>query len=417
LKDAVARAALLEDAQAAIEEKDQRITALESVEAQLKDAVARAAQLEDAQAALVEKDQRIAALESVEAQLKDAMARAAQLEDAQAAIEEKDRRIAALESVEGQLKEALDRAAQLDAAQASLAEKDRLIEEHSGEAARLVAETTALHARVDAAEEVRSKAELEKKMLLGQVEGLNMQASETAELRSRITKLEAELAGERASALRARVQAQTQPRAPEAALRADAQSAPPRRMRSIEDSFKEDPVLQPPPAPRREKAKGPHDVAAVVNRNRGRGPRRQVGEILVDAGIMTQEQFEESIRMQAADPRKRIGQIIVERGYATEEVIAATLAAQLRTRFADNIEREMTAEALRMVPQNVAVNHRCVPLSYDSGQLTVAMANPLDLIAIEDLQHATGAYIEIVVATPSAIERVVNKYYLKISAK
>ena len=183
------------------------------------------------------------------------------------------------------------------------------------------------------------------------------------------------------------------------------------------DDIAPPPPPPPPPAapPRRERPKPANDVAAVVNRSRGRGPRRQLGEILVEAGIMTQDQLDESIRVQASDPRKRLGQIIVERGYATEDVIAATLAAQLRTRFADNIEREMTAEALRMVPQNVAVNHRLVPLSYDSGQLTVAMANPLDLIAIEDLQHATGAYIEIVVATPSAIDRVVNKYYLKIN--
>jgi len=279
---------------------------------------------------------------------------------------------------------------------------------------RLAGEAGALQRRAEAAEEERSRAELEKKMLLGEIEGLSLQVSEIAELRARITKLETELEGERARALRALL---ARTRTEELAEAAAAQIAPSPPARPVEDILPESSVSLAPAPPRREKARGPHDVAAVVNSTRGRGPRRQVGEILVDAGIMTQEQFDESIRMQVADPHKRIGQIIVELGYATEEVIAATLAAQLRTRFVDDIEREMTAEAMRLLPANIAINHRCVPLVYDSGQLTVAMANPLDLIAIEDLQHATGAYIEIVVATPRSIERIIAKYYMKAAAK
>jgi hypothetical protein len=334
----------------------------------------------------------------------------------QAVLAEKDRRIAELEFVEAQLGEVSERMAQLNALQTALAEKDRLISEHSGEKDRVAAEAGELQARAEAAEEGLSRAELEKKMLLGEIEGLELQVSETSDLKARVVRLETELEGERARALRA-LRARTRTEEAEAAAAAAAEDMPPRRSRFVGEAFGDDSIPLPPTLPRREKARGPHDVAAVVNNARGRGPRRQVGEILVDAGIMTQEQFDESIRMQVADPHKRIGQIIVELGYATEEVIAATLAAQLRTRYVEDIELEMTAEAMRMVPQNIAVNHRCVPLVYDSGQLTVAMANPLDLIAIEDLQHASGAYIEIVVATARAIERVIAKYYMKAAVK
>ena len=162
--------------------------------------------------------------------------------------------------------------------------------------------------------------------------------------------------------------------------------------------------LPPLPAEPRGRAEG----------GRGRRPRaarKQLGEILVEADIITQAQLEEAIRLQAADPKRRLGAIVVEQGYTTEEAVGATLAAQLRTRYVDNLEREMTPDAMRMVPQNVAVKHRCVPLVFEGGTLTVAMANPLDLIALEDLQHATGAYIEAAVATNSAIDRVLAKYY------
>ncbi len=405
LAEALERADKLDAAESALAEKDRRIAALESVEAQLKEALERAAQLGAAQAALAEKDLRIAELEFVEAQLEEALGRAAQLDATQAALAEKDQRIAALESVETQLRDALERAALLDAAEAALAERDRLILEYSERMDRLAAEADAHHGRAEAAEEERSGAELEKKMLLSQIEGLEMKVSEAAGLRARIAKLETELEGERARALRT------------LGIRAQTNETAERRAKPVGDSFLEGPIPMSPPVPQREKAQAQHDVAPVVSSTRGRKPRRQMGEILVEAEIMTQEQFDESIRMQAADPHKRIGQIVVELGYATEEVIAATLAAQLHMRFAEDIEREMTAEAMRMVPQNMAINHRCVPLAYDGGQLTVAMVNPLDLIAIEDLQHATGAYIEVVVATPRAIERVIDKYYMKASVK
>ena len=176
-------------------------------------------------------------------------------------------------------------------------------------------------------------------------------------------------------------------------------------------------MRQPMPAPPEEPSQRSRPVppAGPPQRPaRGRGrTKRQFGELLIEAGIITQEQLDEAMRVQAADPRKRLGSIIVELGFATEEVIAATLAAQLRLRFVEKLEREMRSDAMRMVPPNMVLNHRVVPLFFESMTLTVAMSNPMDLIALEDLEHATGVRIQPVVATATAIEDIINRYYLR----
>lgn len=358
-----------------------------------------------------------AAAESARAETVQAQERAAELERA------------AAESAAAQNA----RIAELESSLAQAASGDDALRSAQERAAALEAEMGALTARLEAREEGLSKLELEKKMLLGQVEGLNLHVSEAAESRTRIAKLEAELEVERTRVLRLRAQLEAHKPARPTVPRHDRHagstpledqiSAPFESLSAGGSAFVSDDLDLPPLSPDLGGDRLPADLdlpplpaepRGRAEGGRGRRPRaarKQLGEILVEADIITQAQLEEAIRLQAADPKRRLGAIVVEQGYTTEEAVGATLAAQLRTRYVDNLEREMTPDAMRMVPQNVAVKHRCVPLVFEGGTLTVAMANPLDLIALEDLQHATGAYIEAAVATNSAIDRVLAKYY------
>ncbi|HNY85366.1 MAG TPA: hypothetical protein PKN23_02635 [Candidatus Hydrogenedentes bacterium] len=358
-----------------------------------------------------------AAAESARAETVQAQERAAELERA------------AAESAAAQNA----RIAELESALAGAPSGDDALRSAQERAAALEAELGALAARLEAREENLAKLELEKKMLLGQVEGLNLHVSEAAESRTRIAKLEAELEVERTRVLRLRAQLEAHKPARPTVPRHDRHagstpledqiSAPFESLSAGGSAFVSDDLDLPPLSPDLGGDRLPADLdlpplpaepRGRAEGGRGRRPRaarKQLGEILVEADIITQAQLEEAIRLQAADPKRRLGAIVVEQGYTTEEAVGATLAAQLRTRYVDNLEREMTPDAMRMVPQNVAVKHRCVPLVFEGGTLTVAMANPLDLIALEDLQHATGAYIEAAVATNSAIDRVLAKYY------
>ncbi len=134
------------------------------------------------------------------------------------------------------------------------------------------------------------------------------------------------------------------------------------------------------------------------------GHKRRMGVILVEAGVLTQEQLEEALAEQAADPHRRFGAIVVERGYTTEEAIARILAAQLRLPFVTLAPGSYDASAPRLISAHLARLHKAVPIRQQDGVLTVAMANPLDLIAIEDIEIASRNRVEPVVATKSGIE-------------
>lgn len=243
-------------------------------------------------------------------------------------------------------------------------------------------------------EEQRNRLELKIKMLLDQIETMQYQVSEVEALKQQIAKLEKELEEERAAIIRLKAQPPT-PSVPAAASTPFAEP-----FLDAEESA----VAKISSAARIRSA------AATVPKGR-RGNRKQMGEILVEAGVLSPKQLDEAMRFQAADPKRRLGSVLVEHGYVSEEVIAATLAAQLHIRFVENLEREMTPEAFNIVPSNLVKNHRCVPLYTDGGNLVVAMANPLDLIAIDDIEIATNARVEPASVTPTQLDAVIEKYY------
>jgi hypothetical protein len=142
------------------------------------------------------------------------------------------------------------------------------------------------------------------------------------------------------------------------------------------------------------------------------GRRMRLGEILFEAGIISQEQLEDALRAQENRPHHKLGQILVDKGYTGEDVIARVLASQLDmpfVNFADDPPRE---EAVHLLTRKVAAIHKVMPVRVRGNDtLVVAMANPLDLIAVDDVEHATNMRVEVAVATTSAIEAALAEHY------
>jgi len=141
------------------------------------------------------------------------------------------------------------------------------------------------------------------------------------------------------------------------------------------------------------------------------GNARPLGRILLDAGIINEEQLETALEEQQTAWRRHLGAILVELGFTSEEAIAQTLAAQTKHAYVELNAEDLPQEALRLVPGRLAARHTCVPIRASAGTLTVAMANPLDLIAIEDLQLATNRHIEPVAATARRIRAAIQRHY------
>ncbi len=172
----------------------------------------------------------------------------------------------------------------------------------------------------------------------------------------------------------------------------------------------ETPVYEPPPPP----SPAEHRVAVVDLELSGfdsDGRRRRMGDILVDAGVLTQEQLEEALREQQEHPQRRLGAILVELGHTESDVIAQVLACQLKLPYVQ-LEQEVPEEsAVRLVNGRLCRHHHCVPVRLEDETVILAMSNPLDLIAIEDIELATSRRVDPVVASEPDIAKAIEWFY------
>jgi chromosome segregation ATPase len=143
----------------------------------------------------------------------------------------------------------------------------------------------------------------------------------------------------------------------------------------------------------------------------GDDARRKMGDILVDAGVITAEQLEIALAKQRASENTRLGAILVDLRIASEDVVAQTLAYQRNVDFVRIKNDTVQREAANLISGRLAEHHGCLPISALNQRLTLAMVNPLDLIAIEDVERATDHIVEPVVATPSEIFSAIKEVY------
>jgi hypothetical protein len=166
-----------------------------------------------------------------------------------------------------------------------------------------------------------------------------------------------------------------------------------------------------PPArsPSEPEALPPEDLELQTFDSSGR--RMRMGEILYEAGIITQEQLRNALAEQDESPSRRLGTILIDKNYTGEQVIAQVLAAQLDMPYVSVSHEQLDERAIHLVPAKLAQMHRCVPVRDYENQLVLAMANPLDLIAIDDVEHACGRRVIPVVATRTEIDEAIGQHY------
>ena len=160
----------------------------------------------------------------------------------------------------------------------------------------------------------------------------------------------------------------------------------------------------------------PQDLALQFERIQAQaqdaeGRRRRLGEILVAAGVISEDQLEGALREQQTSWNRHLGAILVELGFVSEETVAQTLAAQVRLPFVRIAQSPPRPDALALVSKALAHHHSCIPLRIERDVLVVAMANPLDLVAIDDVELATRRTIKPVVAAASEIKAALKEHY------
>jgi type IV pilus assembly protein PilB len=138
--------------------------------------------------------------------------------------------------------------------------------------------------------------------------------------------------------------------------------------------------------------------------------RRKLGELLIESGLLTVDKLKDALEIQKKS-RKRLGEILIEMKIISEEEMAFALAMQLKIPFIDLSEHTIKNDVIDSIPEEVCQKFQCIPVSMKNNILDVAMADPLNLNIMKDLQFITGYNIQPAISTRSQIREKLQKHY------
>jgi len=137
---------------------------------------------------------------------------------------------------------------------------------------------------------------------------------------------------------------------------------------------------------------------------------KQLGELLVERGAIDQRQLDKALSVQ----RERgglIGELLVELGFISEEDIAQALTAQYGFPYLPLANYEINQDVISIIPARVARQYVLIPIDKIGNNLSIAISNPLNEQAIEDIETLTGCNVHVFVSTSSDVRKTLEKYY------
>ena len=133
-----------------------------------------------------------------------------------------------------------------------------------------------------------------------------------------------------------------------------------------------------------------------------RGPKKPLGQILLERGLISQEQLDEALKVQK-NTTEQLGRILVELGSASEKDVLRAHAEQLGIPFLELDRTSVDEDVAKAIPQSVVQRYNAVPIRRSGNRLTVAMADPTNVFALDDIRLITGYEIDPILAAPDDI--------------
>jgi type IV pilus assembly protein PilB len=140
-------------------------------------------------------------------------------------------------------------------------------------------------------------------------------------------------------------------------------------------------------------------------------PRKPMVQFLVEKGYLKQEQFDEAQKVQQQTGQTDIGKVLVSLNMVGEREVLQAKAQEMGFAFADLDRIQIDSSCLNVVPERMVKAHNAIPVKKDGNNLWVAMVNPNNLNALDDIKIASGLRVIPVVAVTGAIEDAIKKYY------
>ena len=137
---------------------------------------------------------------------------------------------------------------------------------------------------------------------------------------------------------------------------------------------------------------------------------KKLGDILLERRLISVEQLDAALAEQAQVGRS-LGRVLVDSGVLTEPQLVAALAAQIGLRFVDLADTPIDGSAIGRVPGPVCRRHTAVPIAVEDGRLVLAMADPANVFAIDDIRSVSGMDVRPVVATRSDVLATIDRCY------
>lgn len=135
--------------------------------------------------------------------------------------------------------------------------------------------------------------------------------------------------------------------------------------------------------------------------------REKIGQILIRAGAITQEELERGLEMQKSNPEEKIGKILVRQGFCTKDDVALAYEKQTGIKFKSLADYEYTKELEALIPPETMNKYMVLPIKVVDDSLEVAMADPLDFVLRENLRMITGMKIIPYIAHEDQIREII----------
>jgi type IV pilus assembly protein PilB len=135
-----------------------------------------------------------------------------------------------------------------------------------------------------------------------------------------------------------------------------------------------------------------------------------LGALLIDEGLLTEAQLDAALSEQTRSG-KPLGRLLIEQGTISEAELVRTLARQVGLEFVDLGDRAIDGSVAALVSESLARRYQAIPIGWEDGKLIVAMADPSNVFAVDDIRALAGAEVHTVVATASQIIETIEQFY------
>lgn len=142
----------------------------------------------------------------------------------------------------------------------------------------------------------------------------------------------------------------------------------------------------------------------------GTREKLRLGDVLLKSGIIKEEHLAKALEMQKSDGTP-LGKVLIQLKIITEDQLLNSLSTQLHLPYIDLAEAKIDTAAVKKIRENIAKMHKLIPITIKNDKLVIAMNNPLNMFAIDEVIIHSGMDVDVVIASERDIDEAIQQYY------